>query len=140
METTNPRGLVDIEYEQVGNKMRFTRTFVALKSCMDGFLNGCRPFLSVDSTNLTGKWKGRLASTTSIDGHNWMFHVCYGVFGSETIENWSWLFSRLHQAIGSPPCLVISTDTSKGIDSAITQVFKNGVEHRECMRHLVVNF
>jgi hypothetical protein len=35
---------------------------------------------------------------------------------------------------------VISTDAGKGIDSAVTQVFKNGVEHRECMRHLVANF
>jgi len=140
VETTNPGSLVDIEYEQVGNKMRFTRMFVALKSCVDGFLNGCRPFLGVDSTHLTGKWKGQLASATSIDGHNWMFPVSYGVFGSETTENWLWFFSRLHQAIGSPPGLVISTDAGKGIDSAVTQVFKNGVEHRECMRHLVANF
>jgi hypothetical protein len=35
---------------------------------------------------------------------------------------------------------VISTDAGKGIDSAVTKVFKNGVEHRECMRHLVANF
>jgi hypothetical protein len=55
MKTTNPGSLVDIEYEQVGKKMRFTRMFVSLKSCVDGFLNGCRPFLGVDSTHLTGK-------------------------------------------------------------------------------------
>jgi len=35
---------------------------------------------------------------------------------------------------------VISTDAGKGIDSTVTQVFNNGVEHRECMRHLVANF
>ena len=113
--------------------------FVGLKSCVDGFLNGCRPFFGVDSTHLTGKWKGQLASAITVDGHNWMFPVCYGVFGSETTENWLWFFSRLHQAIGSPPGLVISTDAGKGIDSVVTQVFKNGVEHRECMRHLIVN-
>jgi hypothetical protein len=42
--------------------------------------------------------------------------------------------------IGSPSGLVISTDAGKGIDSIVTEVFKNGVEHRECMRHLVANF
>jgi hypothetical protein len=89
VEKTNLESLVDIEYKQVENKMRFTRMFVALKAYVDGFLNGCRPFLGVDSTHLTRKWKGQLASTTSIDGHNWMFPVCYGVFGSETTENWS---------------------------------------------------
>jgi hypothetical protein len=140
VERTNPGSLVDIEYEQVGEKKRFTRMFVALKACVDGFLNGCRPFLGVDSTHLTGKWKGQLASATAIDGHNWMFPVCYGVFESETSANWAWFFSRLQQAIGSPPGLVISTDAGKGIDSAVTKVFKNGVEHRECMRHLAANF
>jgi hypothetical protein len=140
VEKTNPGSLVDIEYEIVRKKKRFNRMFVGLKACVDGFLNGCRPFLSVDSTHLTGKWKGQLASATAIDGNNWMFLVCYGVFESETTRNWEWFFNRLHQAIGSPHGLVISTDAGKGIDSAVTKVFKNGVEHRECMRHLVANF
>jgi hypothetical protein len=69
-----------------------------------------------------------------------MFLVAYGVFGSETSDNWTWFFDRLHMAIGSPPRLVISTDAGRGIDAAVTQVFTNGVEHRECMRHLVKNF
>jgi len=28
------------------------------------------------------------------------------------------------------------TDAGKGIDSAVTKIFKNGVENRECMRQL----
>ncbi|WVZ81087.1 hypothetical protein U9M48_028508 [Paspalum notatum var. saurae] len=94
VERTNPGSLVEISYEQVGKKKRFKAMFVALKSCVDGFLNGCRPFLGVDST----------------------------------------------KAIGSLVGLVISTDAGKGIDSAVTTVFSDGVEHRECMRHLVKNF
>ena len=129
IEKPNPRSHVDIEYEEVGKKMKFTRMFIALKACVNGFLDGCRPFLGVDSTHLTGKWRGQLASATAIDGHNWMFSVCYGVFGSETTDKWSWSFSRLYQAIGSPPGLVISTDAGKGIDFAVCQVFTSGVEH-----------
>jgi hypothetical protein len=141
VEKTNPGSLVDIECEKVRKKeKRFTRMFVSLKACVDGFMNGCRPFLGVDSTNLTGKWKGQLASATTIDGNNWMFPVCYGVFGSETAGNWEWFFSRLHQTIVSPHGLVISTDAGKGTNYVITKVFKNGVEHRECIRHLVANF
>jgi hypothetical protein len=39
---------------------------------------------------MTGKWKGQLASATAIDGHNWIFLVCYVVFESETTANWKW--------------------------------------------------
>ena len=39
-----------------------------------------------------------------------MFLVAYGVFGSETNENWEWFMKMLHKAIGSPPGLVILTD------------------------------
>ena len=56
-----------------------------------------------------------------------MFPMCYGVFGSKTIENWSGFFIRFHQSIGSPPGLVISIDAGKRIDSAVTQMFKNGL-------------
>jgi len=48
--------------------------------------------------------------------------------------------NKLAMAIGSPPGLVISTDAGKGIDIVVTKVFTNGVEHRECMRHLYKNF
>uniref|UniRef100_A0A0A8YWE7 Uncharacterized protein n=1 Tax=Arundo donax TaxID=35708 RepID=A0A0A8YWE7_ARUDO len=44
--------------------------FVALKPCVDIFLNGCCPFLSIDSTILTGKFGGQLAISCAIDGHN----------------------------------------------------------------------
>jgi len=54
--------------------------------------------------------------------------MAYGVFGSETKENWGWFMGNLAMAIGSPPRLVISTDAGKGIDIAVTNVFTNGVE------------
>ena len=76
--------------------------------------------------------------------HNWSFcfeeQVGGEVFGSETQDNWGWFMNKLAMAIGSPHGLVISTDAGKGIDIAVTKVFTNGVEHRECMRHLYKNF
>jgi hypothetical protein len=91
--------------------------FVAMKPCIDGFKNECRPYLAIDSTTLIEKWKGQLASAIGGDGHNWMFPTAYGVFGSET-KNWGWFMSKLLMAIGSPPGLVISIDAGKGIDIA----------------------
>ena len=70
VERTNPGSSVEIEYAKVGKGYRFTRMFVALKTCVDGFLKGCRPFLGVDSSVFTGGWRGQLASASAIDGHN----------------------------------------------------------------------
>jgi transposase-like protein len=46
--------------------------------------------------------------------------------------------TQLRRAIGTPPGLAISSDTGKGLAVAIATVFFE-VEHRECMRHLMVN-
>jgi len=65
-----------------------------------------------------------------------MFHVAYGVFGSETKENWGWFMSNIAMATGSPPRLIISTDARKSIDAMVTTTFTSGIQHMECMRHL----
>ena len=54
------------------------------------FLAGCRPFIGVDVSALHGKYRGQLASATAVDGHNWLYHVAYGVFDSEIEDNWKW--------------------------------------------------
>jgi hypothetical protein len=88
IEASSPGSRVQIELEEVDNNQRFKRIFVALKPCIDGFLAGCRPFLGVDASSLNGKYTGQLASATSVDGHNWLFHVAYAFFASETLDNW----------------------------------------------------
>jgi hypothetical protein len=55
-------------------------SFFAMKPCIYGFLNGCRPYLAVDSTFLTGKFKGQLASACVVEGHSWLYPICVGVF------------------------------------------------------------
>lgn len=134
-----PGSTIAIDREVVKGKQCFRRIFVALKPCVDGFLNGCRPFLSIDSTVLTGKFRGQLATACAIDGLNWMFPVVYGVIESESTEGWEWFMERLKEAIRIPPNLAICTDAGKGICEAVSNIFPQ-VEHRECMRHLVINF
>jgi hypothetical protein len=59
----------------VDGQVYFHRFFCALKPCIDGFLEGCRPHLSIDATTLNGKWNGQLAAAVAVDGHNWMYPV-----------------------------------------------------------------
>ena len=139
IEKRSPDSLVSIELKKVGTKMCFRRCFVAFKACTDGFLEGCRPYIGVDSTQLTGNYSGQLASATSVDGHNWLYYVAYGVFDSETEDNWVWFMQQLRKAVGCPEGLVISTDACKGLEKAVDKAFPEA-EHRECMRHLYSNF
>lgn len=139
VEKRSPGSIVAIDHMEYKGKKRFVRMFVTFKPLCDGFLAGCRPYLAIDSTHLTGKYRGQLAIACAVDGHNWLYPVAYAIIDSETTESWDWFMEKLHQAIGCPPGLAICSDAGKGIDSAIEEVYKYA-EHRECMRHLVVNF
>ena len=139
MELSSPGSLIEIDLERKNKKMRFKRIFVALKPCVDGFLAGCRPYIGVDATKLNGKYTGQLASATAVDGHNWLYHLAYAVFDSETEENWTWFMEQLQRAVGIPEGLAICTDACKGLETAVGAVFPTA-EYRECMRHLYGNF
>jgi hypothetical protein len=104
---------VVIDHHTINGKIRFRRFFLAMKPCIEGFISGCRPYLAIDSTFLTGKFKGQLANASTVDGHNWLFPVCFGVFDSETNDNWIWFVQRVSEAIGSPRGLTICTDAAK---------------------------
>jgi hypothetical protein len=68
-----------------------------------------------------------------------MYPVCFGIFYSETSDNWEWFIQNLRGAIESPRWLTISTNAGQAIMSGVEKVFPE-VEHRECMFHLVSNF
>ncbi|WVZ82023.1 hypothetical protein U9M48_029339 [Paspalum notatum var. saurae] len=95
----------EVELRMPENGAYFHRFFCCFKPSIDGFLNGCRPYLSIDSTALNGRWNGHLPSATGIDGHNWIFSVAFG-----------------QKAIGNPPYLAISSDACKGIENAVKRV------------------
>ncbi|WVZ76724.1 hypothetical protein U9M48_024676, partial [Paspalum notatum var. saurae] len=113
--------IVNIDHYTINGKIRFRRMFFALKPCLDGFLNGCRPYLAVDSTFLTGRFKGRLATLR------------------QTNDNWIWFMNQVRRAIGCPRGLAIHSDAGQAVMSGIGEVFPEA-EKRECMFHLVNNF
>ncbi|WVZ64440.1 hypothetical protein U9M48_013950 [Paspalum notatum var. saurae] len=134
-----PGSVVEIDTMVVDGQVYFHRFFCALKPCIDGFREGCRPYLSIDSTALNGRWNGHLAAAVAVDGHTWMYPVAYGFIASETEDNWTWFMTHLRNAIGDPPLLAVCTDACKGLENAVASVFSQA-EQRECFFHLMKNF
>jgi hypothetical protein len=123
----------------VGDKMYFRHFFSALGPCIQ-VREGCRPYLSVDSTTLIDRWNGQLASAIGVDGHNWMYPVAFGFFfDSETHENWTWFMIHLQRAIGNLPLLEVSTDACKGLENAVKVVFSHA-KQMECFRYMIQNY
>jgi hypothetical protein len=142
MEITCLGSFIEIDVKKVGKagkRKRFKRIFVALKPCVDGFVAGCSPFISVDASSLNGKYTGRLASANGLYGHNWLYHIAYAIFYSDNKDNWTWFMKQLRRAVGYPQGLVICSDACKGLETAVGSVFPK-VEYKECMRHLYANF
>jgi hypothetical protein len=134
-----PDSVIEFDLVVEDGKLYFSRFFCAFGPCLQGFREGCRPYLSVDSIALNGRWNGHLLSATSVDGHNWMFPVAFGFFESETKDSWIWFMQQLRKAIGDPPVLAICSNACKGLTSAVNDVFPNA-EKRECFRHLMQNY
>jgi hypothetical protein len=73
-----PGGVVELEIEEHNGHVCFMRFFIALKPCIDVFLQGCRPYIAMDATHLTRRSRGQLAAAVAVDGHNRLFSVAYG--------------------------------------------------------------
>jgi hypothetical protein len=139
VEKRSPGSVVEIDTEVTADgKVFFSKFFMALKPCIDGFKAGCRPYLSIDSSFLTGKWNGQLAACNALDGHNWMFPVAIGLFQSETEVSWTWFMMQLKRCIGPVSPLAVHTDACKGLENAVKTVFPHA-EQRECFGHMWMN-
>jgi hypothetical protein len=134
-----PNSVIEIDIELKDDMTYFRRFFCALRPCIDGFLEGCRPYLSIDSTAHNGRWNGHLAAVCSVDGHNWMYPITYGFIDSETKDNWTWYMTQLHKALGDMSLLDVCTDAYKGLEEVVKLVFPMS-EQRECFKHLMDNY
>ncbi|KAL0921330.1 hypothetical protein M5K25_008392 [Dendrobium thyrsiflorum] len=133
----NPGSHITYTFNAIDNA--FQRFYVSFKVCVDGFLFGCRPLVSLDACHLKSKYLGVLLSANTIDGNNGLFTVAFAVVETEPKHTWSCFLKNLEENVGTNlnPLSFIS-DMEKGLGEAIREIFPE-VEHRVCIQHLWKN-
>ena len=74
--------------------MRFKRFNVCLAPLKEGFLDGCRPVISLDGCHLKGPLGGILLTAVGIDPNDGMYPIAWAQVEAENNDSWEW-FIRL---------------------------------------------
>ncbi|XP_059650239.1 uncharacterized protein LOC132295998 [Cornus florida] len=141
IQKTNPGSLVFIKHSQ-DDEPRFFRMFISFASVLNGFRDGCRPFIGLDGCFLKGPFGGILITGIGLDGNNGLYPFAYAVVESERKESWKWFLEHLHKITGDTcgnMAWVIMTDGQKGILPAVDEVYPYAF-NRRCCRHIYANF
>ena len=67
---------------------------------LQGFLDGCRPFIGLDGCHLKGLDGGLLLTAISRDANNGMFPLAIAWVEAETKSSWKWFLEGLVRDIG----------------------------------------
>lgn len=75
------------------NKTIFVWVFWSFDPTIEGF-KYCRPLIQIDRTHLyTGKYKGILLTSLTIDSNRHIFSIAFDIIEAESIPSWSWFLS-----------------------------------------------
>ncbi|KAH0656356.1 hypothetical protein KY285_031238 [Solanum tuberosum] len=95
LQCFNPGTIVEWEHQSTTMQGYhiFKYLFWAFKPSIDGF-KSCRPVISIDSTDLYGKYEMKLLIAMGIDANNNNLPLAYALVARESYNSWSW-FLRL---------------------------------------------
>ncbi|XP_034197741.1 uncharacterized protein LOC117613219 [Prunus dulcis] len=107
LERMNPGTKTHIRTDENNH---FVYLFMAVGACIRGFRSSMRPVIAVDATHLKSKYKGVMFVANAFDGNRNIYPLAFGIGDLETDASWHWFFTKLHEAIGECPNLVIISD------------------------------
>ncbi|GAV80122.1 hypothetical protein CFOL_v3_23584 [Cephalotus follicularis] len=71
--------ILDVDRVTPNEPTTFRRFYVCFEACKKGWLNGCRPIISLDGCFLKGVCKGELLVAIGRDGNNKIFPIAWAV-------------------------------------------------------------
>ncbi|XP_074298924.1 protein FAR1-RELATED SEQUENCE 5-like [Silene latifolia] len=92
---------------------------------------------SFDTTFRKNKYRMIFAPFTGVDHHKRCVTFGAELLINESKESFAWLFTRFLEAMGGRYPVCIITDVDLGIEGGLMKVFKDKVQHRYCMWHIL---
>lgn len=71
-----------------------------MAACKKGFIEACRPIISVDGCHLKTKFGGVLLSAVGKDANDNMYPIAWAVVRIENKVNWKWFLECLLKDLG----------------------------------------
>jgi hypothetical protein len=79
--------------EQGVLKEHLATLYYSYDACKRGFLEGCRPFICIDSCHIKTRYKGVLLTAVGIDANDCIFLIEMGVCEVECTSSWEWFLT-----------------------------------------------
>ncbi|XP_072061930.1 uncharacterized protein [Arachis hypogaea] len=118
----------------------FDNVFWTFTSCVEAF-KYCKPFVSVDGTNLYGKYGGVLLIAVAQDGNSNILPIAFAIVESESTESWSFFLTNLRHHVTPQDGLLVISDRSQAIKAALgADDSGSRAFHAYCIRHMAANF
>ncbi|WCJ29975.1 hypothetical protein M5689_011567 [Euphorbia peplus] len=137
MVEANPGSVVNLCVGDDDNK--FQRLFVSFRASINGFRNGCRPLIFLDSTPLKSKYYEVLLTATGVDGNDDAFPISFAIVDVENEDNWKWFLEQLKSAISMEEPITFVSDNEKGLMKSVVEVFEHA-HFGYSISHLLENF
>lgn len=132
----NPGSLANLF---TGDDGRFQHLFVSFRAFIQGFKDGCRPLVFLDSISFKSKYHEVFLTASAVDGDDNPFPLAFAIVDAEDDSNWCRFLEQLRSAFSTSTPITFISDHEKGLEKFVHQVFDNG-HHGYSIFHLVENF
>ncbi|XP_025672901.1 uncharacterized protein [Arachis hypogaea] len=117
----------------------FHQVFWSFPSCVEAFRH-CKPLVSVDGTNLYGKYAGTLLMGIAQDGNNNILPVAFALVERENTDSWYFFLTNLRRHIATRPGVLLISDRHAAIKATLEREGCGWEHNVYCIRHIASNF